>query len=283
MIVPIEQKKPPFWRSSYFEKMKLFSSFHLNPKHLDLYIEELLKFKTDIIQAYPSSITILAKHLDSHNKTYEGKLKSIITSSESLNRDDRALIEKVFKCKVFDWYGLFERVAAIANCEHGNYHVLTDYSYVEFEHIENDRYEIIGTNFNNTYQSLIRYKTGDIVTLDKQAQCPCKRPYPIVKNIEGRTSEYLIGEDGQKIHILNHIPKGVPGLLETQFVQNKAGEVEILVVIDKHAFNQTSETKLIQNTKDKLGHKMNVIINKVPQIARTKNGKFKQAICTVKS
>jgi hypothetical protein len=29
---------------------------------------------------------------------------------------------------VFDWYGQAERVAAIGTCEHGSYHVLTDYS-----------------------------------------------------------------------------------------------------------------------------------------------------------
>lgn len=282
MIVPMEQKEAPFWRYSWFENMIMLSSFHMTQQALPLYIKAMVDFGVDIIQAYPSSIVALAKYLESKNEYYPSNIKSVITSSESLSDDDRKVIEERFKCKVFDWYGLFERVAAIANCEHGRYHVLTDYSQVEFLEAGNGTHEIVGTNFNNSYFPLIRYKTGDHVVLSDEEQCPCGRFYPIIKRIEGRVGDYLLGEDGQKIHILNHIPKGIDGLLACQFVQHKAQEVEVWTVRDESIFGTLQENQLINNTKGRLGEKMNIIVKYVDALPRTKNGKIRQAVCNVK-
>lgn len=284
MIVPQEQKKGPFWRYSYFENMILLSSFHLAQKNLDGYLNAMQNYGVKAIQAYPSSIVTLAKHLESNDTYYQGTLKSIITSSESLSKEDKALVERRFKCTVFDWYGLFERVAAIASCEHGRYHILTDYAHVELlpaGKAENgrDRAEIVGTNFNNSLYPLVRYKTGDHVLLSDETSCPCGRVFPIIDSIEGRMGDYLIAEDGQKVHILNHIPKGVDGLIASQFIQDKKNEITILVVTDKNKFNNEQCSILTKNAKERLGKSISFKIQEVKSIPRTKNGKIRQAIC----
>lgn len=285
MIVPIEQKNAPFWRYSYFEDMILLSSYHMSQEAMPFYLEAMVKYGVNIIQAYPSSIVTLAKYLESNNLFYNGKLKSIMTSSESLSKEDKILIEERFKCTVFDWYGLFERVAAIASCEHGRYHILTDYSYVELQPNEGkdgiERAEIIGTNFNNHLYPLIRYKTGDHVLLSKEQKCPCGRVYPLVDSIEGRIGDYLMAANGQKIHILNHIPKGVCGLLATQFIQDCINEVTVLVVVDSKVYTILQERALINNVKERLGGEVSVKIQQVDSISRTNNGKVRQAICRV--
>lgn len=278
VIVPISQNKPPYWRFSWFEKMIMLSSFHMTKEALPLYIQKMADYKVDIIQAYPSSISTLAKYLESEGKYYPGKLKSIITSSETLTPEDRKVIEERFRCRVFDWYGLFERVAAIANCEHGRYHVLTDYSHVEFIDAGNGRHEVVGTNFNNLYYPLIRYRTGDHVILSEEKECPCGRIYPVIDRIEGRVGDYLIGENEQKVHILNHIPKGVKGLLACQFLQDRVDFIQAIVVINE-SFDNNQKQKLIQNIKDRLGNSICVEIKAVDSIPRTKNGKVRQAIC----
>lgn len=281
MVVPLEQKTGPFWRYSYFEQMILLSSFHMTQEAMAGYIEAMTQFGVDVIQAYPSSIVTLAKYLESKNEFYPDKLKAVITSSESLSEEDREIIEQRFKCRVFDWYGLFERVAAIANCEHGRYHLLTDYSQVEFLESDEGRHEIVGTNFNNRYFPLIRYKTGDHVVLSDESSCPCGRVYPIVKSIEGRVGDYLLGEDGQKVHILNHIPKGVEGLLACQFVQDQSDVIEAVVVVDEAQFDVYQQQILEKNIKERLGSSMQVLISKVDALPRTKNGKVRQAVCSI--
>lgn len=282
MIVPFQQKKSPFWRYSYFENMVMLSSYHMTPKALPQYLTTMIEYGVDIIQAYPSSILTLAKYLEVHDLYYQGTLKSIVTSSESLAADDKALIEKRFGCRVFDWYGLFERVAAIASCEQGNYHILTDYSHVELIDQGDGYHEIVGTNFNNSLFPLIRYKTGDFVALSKKEKCSCDRVFPIIDHIKGRVGDYLIAEDGQRVHILNHIPKGIAGLIATQFIQDSYKQIKVLVVVDSTIFVESEQMQLVTNVQDRLGKSINVSINVVESIPKTKNGKSRQAICTIK-
>ncbi len=282
MIVPIDQVKPPYWRYSYFENMIMLSSYHLSLDAMPTYIDAMVKFGVDIIQANTSSIVNLARYLESKDDYYPGKLKSIITSSETLFPEDRQVIEERFNSKVFDWYGLFERVAAIGTCEFGRYHVLTDYSYIEFLDSGNGLHEIVGTNFNNLYYPLIRYRTGDFVVLSEEASCPCGRIYPLIKSIEGRIGDYIVGENGRKIHILSSIPKDVKGIIMCQFLQNKLNHIEILVVPDKEKFDNSQILKLIKNTKFWVGESMNVEVKCVDLLQRGQNGKIRQAICNIK-
>ena len=281
MIVPFAQKEGPFWRYSTFENMIMLSSFHMTNEALPLYLKEMADYGVNIIQAYPSSILALAKYLDIHDNYYQGSLKSILTSSESLSIEDKQLIEKRFKCTVFDWYGLFERVAAIASCEHGNYHILDDYSHVELIDQGDGYHEIVGTNFNNSLFPLIRYKTGDFVALSTKGECPCGRVFPMIDHIKGRIGDYLVAEDGQKIHILNHIPKGIAGLIATQFTQDCPEEIKVLVVVEKSIFLAAQELQLIKNVQDRLGKSIKISIKIVDSIPKTKNGKSRQAICTI--
>ncbi|WP_119773700.1 exopolysaccharide biosynthesis protein VpsH [Vibrio cholerae] len=282
MVVPLSQKQGPFWRYSWFEQMIVLSSFHLTPQTMSSYLQAMVDFGVEVIQAYPSSIATLARYLEANQSYYPAKLKSIITSSESLSAEDRQVIETRFGCKVFDWYGLFERVAAIGQCEHGRYHLLSDYSHVELLAAGDGRYELVGTNFNNQYFPLIRYKTGDHVHLSENEACPCGRAFPVIERIEGRIGDYLVGEDGQKVHILNHIPKGIAGIMACQFVQSERGQIVVKVVADAEQFNQEQQKQLISNTQARLGSSLNVTIDIVPALERTANGKIRQAICTIK-
>ncbi|EKC3496032.1 exopolysaccharide biosynthesis protein VpsH [Vibrio cholerae] len=282
MVVPLSQKQGPFWRYSWFEQMIVLSSFHLTPKTMSSYLQAMVDFGVEVIQAYPSSIATLARYLEANQSYYPAKLKSIITSSESLSAEDRQVIETRFGCKVFDWYGLFERVVAIGQCEHGRYHLLSDYSHVELLAAGDGRYELVGTNFNNQYFPLIRYKTGDHVHLSENEACPCGRVFPVIERIEGRIGDYLVGEDGQKVHILNHIPKGIAGIMACQFVQSERGQIVVKVVADAEQFNQEQQKQLISNTQARLGSSLNVTIDIVSALERTANGKIRQAICTIK-
>ncbi|USD34505.1 MULTISPECIES: phenylacetate--CoA ligase family protein [Vibrio] len=283
MVVPLSQKEGPYWRYSIFENMIVMSSFHLTSDAIPSYLKAMEDYGVDIIQAYPSSIATLAKFLDSKDEYYKGQLKSIVTSSESLSDEDRQVIEKRFRCKVFDWYGLFERVAAIGSCEYGHYHLISDYSHVEFLQTEEGKHEIVGTNYNNALYPLVRYRTGDHVVLAENQRCSCGRTYPVIKKIEGRVGDYLLGEDGQKIHILNHIPKGVEGLISCQFVQDKAHLIKVLAVVDQTKFTVQQEQQLILNTQERVGQSLQVEVHQVSALPRTKNGKVRQAICSVES
>jgi phenylacetate-CoA ligase len=282
MVVPIDQRVGPFWRMNRAENNLMMSSYHLSESSAGKYIEALQRFSPRIIHAYPSSIAFLANWLTAHGSTYSGDfLKGIITSSETLVDKQKSLIEEAFGCRVFDWYGQFERVAAIGSCEHGNLHLISDYSFVELMPLPDGRQEIVGTGFNNHAVPLIRYRTGDFVDLDEeQPRCACGRAFPIVKMLVGREDSYITLPDGRKIGRLDHIFKNVHGVYESQIYQPKCDLVCLRVVAGPE-FNEVEERRLIEGARNRLGRDVTVQLERVDQIARTSTGKFVAVISDV--
>ena len=282
MIVPATTLKPPFWRLNRAENMLMLSSYHLSESAAADYVEALAVFDPVVIQAYPSSIGFLAGWMRSAGVRYRGRsLRGIVTSSESLSDDRRREIEGVFGCKVFDWYGQFERVAAIGTCEHGRYHLLSDYSFVEMLPAGDGLYELVGTGFNNFSMPLIRYRCGDLVRPAPATQrCSCGRSFPLIEQVIGRVDDAVKLTDGRSIGRLDHIFKDVEGILEAQIRQDRLDAITILVV-PFAGFSDRTRDRLQSNVRHRLGDATDVEIRLVDAIPRTGNGKFKGVVCNV--
>lgn len=273
IIVPIKRQKPPFWKYNQANNELLMSSYHLSNKTAKIFIDKIKHFNPQIIYAYPSAIYLLAQHFD--NLQEKIKIDAIFTSSEKLETEKREFIEKVFNCKIYDWYGQAERVAAISQCEGGAYHIIEDYSIVETVETENGL-ELVGTNLENYIMPLLRYRTGDIVELEESG-CPCGRHFRKISKIQGRKADYITTENGLKFVAFNHIPRGVDNLIELQFVQEKIGELTINITTNGR-FREEDRQKLIKNTLEHTDLNMNVIINEMDEIPRGANGKFESVV-----
>lgn len=278
-ITPVEQDAPPFWRTNSAEQMLMLSSFHLSESHCAAYVDAMAAFGPTVVQAYPSSIAFIAAWLDVQGREYPGPpLKGIVTSSEAISPDQVTCIERRFGCRVFDWYGQFERVAAIGTCEQGNRHLISDYSFVELQPSDDDpqQHEIIGTGFNNFSMPLIRYRTGDHVRLPAHgsAACACGRSFPVVERIVGREDD-LLELPGKRVvsRGLGYIIKDVPGIIASQIRQSRAGDIRILVV-SGHEFDAATRHKILQRARDRLGHDVALSIERVDEIERGRNGKY---------
>jgi phenylacetate-CoA ligase len=282
MIVPADQRKPPYWRLNRVENMLMLSSYHLSASAAPAYLEALARFDPTVIQAYPSSIGFLATWMRGDQCRYRGgSLRAIVTSSETLPDLLRKEIESAFGCRVFDWYGQFERVAAIGTCEHGRYHLLADYSYVEMLPAEDGLFELVGTGFNNLLMPLIRYRCGDLVRPAAAGQrCACGRSFPLIEQVIGRVDDPIKLYDGRSIGRLDHVFKGVEGLLEAQIRQDRLDAVTILVV-PSATFNERTREVLNSNFRQRLGDGPALEIRLVDAIPRTANGKFKGVVSNV--
>lgn len=282
MIVPADQGKPPYWRLNRAENMLMLSSYHLSASAAPAYLEALARFDPAVIQAYPSSIGFLATWMRGDQCRYRGgALRAIVTSSETLSDLLRKEIEGAFGCRVFDWYGQFERVAAIGTCEHGRYHLLSDYSYVEMLPHEEGLFELVGTGFNNLLMPLIRYRCGDLVRPAAAGQrCACGRSFPLIEQILGRVDDPIKLSDGRSIGRLDHVFKGVDGMLEAQIRQDRLDAVTILVV-PSATFNERTREVLSRNFRQRLGDGPALEIRLVDAIPRTRNGKFKGVVSNV--
>jgi len=245
------------------------------------YLDAIRHFQPRMIYAYPSAVYLLAEYvLRNRLQLGLGALRGVVTSSETLSAGQSSAIEKAFGCPVFDWYGLAERVVFIGTCGHGAYHLFEDYGYTELLPIDESRFQLVGTGFINNAMPLIRYRTGDVVELDEDQNCPCGSPFRKIKAIEGRMDDLVRLRDGTIIGRLDLIYKGLEGIREAQIVQNTYDDFTIRAILDDNC-NCNTLDRLRDNLYSRLGNNVRLVIERVPAIERTTTGKFAAVISHV--
>jgi phenylacetate-CoA ligase len=281
-IVPLGDKHSPYWRFDRADNMLMFSSYHLQETTVACFVDALERFNPRIIQAYPASIAFIARYLDSRNRQYRGSaLSGIVTSSETLYPEQRRIISKAFQCPVYDWYGQFERVAAIGTCEQGNYHIISDYGYCELLEQSDGSAQIVGTGFYNLLMPLIRYRTVDaVIPASSGYRCPCGRSFPVVEKILGREDDQLRTGDGRNHVAIDFIFSDIISIVEAQIIQDEIDHITIKVVPEK-SFGQRDARVLTSRAQERLGQDMRVTIETVEAIPRGRNNKFRGSICNV--
>ena len=273
-ICPVEQTEPPFWQYNPANNELIMSIYHLSPQSFPAYLEKIREFQPEVLYCYPSAGYLLAKLFQDSNENYA--VKYIFTSSESLEEPVRTFVEATFHCEIHDWYGQAERVAAIAQCRKGNYHIQEHYSWVELTE-NNDGYEIIGTTFHNRAMPLLRYRTHDTV-LPLETPCPCRSPYRAIRKIIGRPAAYLSAPDGRRIpNVQSLIMRDVDHILESQIYQDHISGFEIRLVTNGQ-FSEQDRQRLLQQAKRHTAPGMQIDIVEVPEIPRGPNGKFQSLI-----
>ncbi|WP_296943527.1 phenylacetate--CoA ligase family protein [uncultured Massilia sp.] len=267
-----------YWCRDWIGNMLMMSSYHLSGDTIGRYIDALERFDPVVIHAYPSSIAALAAWLNAAGRRYRGTaLRGVMTSSETLEPDVRAAVEKAFGTRVYDWYGQAERVAAIGTCERGSYHVLTDYSGVALLPTEREdgACELVGTTLNNAAMPLQRYRTGDTVIPHgpDEPPCPCGRAFPTVRAVVGRQEKIVTLPDGRLVARLDRIFQGHDRhLVEGQVLYRGAGEF-VLRVVATDGFTDADARALVDKFLLRVPG-VQVRVERVDAIPRGPNGKF---------
>lgn len=278
-IVPASQARPPFWRTNHPGRQIMFSAYHLNEQNAPSYIQCLRKHKVRWLHGYPSVLSLLASYISGLSLEPPQSVRIITTGAESLSVAQRKQIERAFNARVVEHYGQAEAVANISECENGNMHVDEDFSVVEFEEISTlpGQFRIIGTNLVNHAFPLLRYDTGDVATMDKQAVCDCGRPGRIVDQIDGRIEDYLVLPKGMKIGRLDHIFKDCVNIREAQIYQARDGQITFRIVKGIQ-YNEADERQLESEVRKWLGADVNFNIKYCDAITKTASGKLRLVV-----
>jgi len=284
IIVPPEQKSPPFWRYSYFQKNMLLSSYHLTDKNIPYYIDELAKFQPDYIDAYPSSLFSIARYAQNHSIDLKNITLGITTSAETLLPGQREVIESVFGIPITDQYGAAEMCVFVGQCKEGNYHIHSDYAILEFLREDGtaaepgEEAEILCTGLINPVMPLIRYRIGDRGIVSDR-KCKCGYPFPVMDKILGRMDDVIITPDGRKVSRFGAVLYGVP-VKEAQYMQKVVDSVIVRIVRDE-GFTSEIENIIHQRLKKRLGNKIKIHFEYINNIPRGAGGKLKTIISTL--
>lgn len=266
-------------------KELFLSSFHLSDVSLPEYAGMIKEFQPAAIRAYPSALAILTRYFKKASLSTVPGLKVILTSSESLLSEIRREAEEFWQCPVIDWYGNGERIAAIGECEHGSYHIQEDYSYVELEPTDSPRHRrIVGTTYYNLAMPLIRYDIQDIVTVhpeDDAGICSCGRAFRKISSIDGRIEGIVITPDRRYVGRLDAAFKYSPGIALAQIIQQQIDYITIKIVKGK-SFCDNDMERLNRELRLRLGEKIAIHYEFVPDIPRTSAGKLNFVISDVK-
>jgi phenylacetate-CoA ligase len=284
VIISQGQKYPPFWRRNYVWNQLYLSTFHLKDDTIPYYFDALKNAKVEYIEAYPSTIYILAQYLDQHNENFP--LKCISTSSETLLPIQREIIERRFQCKIHDAYSQSEGVMFSGECScHSGHHLFSEYGITEIVD-ENNRLlppnnpgKIIGTSLHNYGMPLLRYENGDVTSINKDKTCKCGRELPLIANITTKAEDIVVLPDGRLISasILTHPFKPMKNIIKSQIVQKELDTLEIKIV-KRSTYSKRDETILLTEFKKRLGSDINILIKYVEDIPLSANGKYRWVI-----
>ena len=177
------------------------NTFRMSPRHMAQYVQTMNDFRPEHITAYAESAVDLARFIERTGRQVHSP-KTLATSAGTLEPSMRALLERVFRCAVFNQYGSIE-VGGIANeCDrHEGLHVTMPGVIVEILRPDGtaaapgELGEIVLTSLFDYALPRIRYRIGDVGSWAERA-CSCGRSWPLLASVAGRISSTFVTADG---------------------------------------------------------------------------------------
>jgi phenylacetate-CoA ligase len=273
------------WEAAPLQNSIIFSSYHLTEDRLPVYLERMRKLRPRYIQAYPSSISIVAQFmLEKRLPPVEG-IRAVLCGSENLYPEQRKLIEEAFQCRVYSWYGQAEKVCLAGECEYDSkLHVFPEYGVTELIDQNGEAItapgkvgEIVATGFLSMSMPLIRYKTNDLAVWAEGYCKKCGRQYPMFERIEGRLQEFIVTGTNRLISMtaINMHSPVFDNVRQFRFYQEVPGKV-ILRIVPKGSYNREyDDMQITSELMKKLGDDVSLEIEVVSEIPRTVSGKHR--------
>ncbi len=258
---------------------KTFNSYDIGDKEIRDLIKILDKEPRAILRGYVLNIVDIATILKRLGLEYS--VQAISTTAEPLLDFHRRTIQDSFNCGIYDQYGCGEIGGVAYECnQHNGLHITEEH--VILENDENN--ELILTDLDNYSFPFIRYKNGDKAIISN-SPCKCGRKSKLISKIQGRTSDNVIGMNGNPIHwgYFHHLLIETKiatnrNMIKFQLVQKSTSKLRLNIVSEP--LTKTDKMKLSDIITNKLGP-VDLTIENVIDIPKDSNGKFRAIISDV--
>jgi phenylacetate-CoA ligase len=283
LVVPLSQRRPPFWVWNAPMHQLYMSSYHLAGDLAPFYLDALEKYQVKYILGYTSSLHSLA--LAAKEQKRKLRLELVLTNAEPLYAHQREPISEAFQCPVRETYGMAEAVVAASECEAGKLHLWPDAGFTEVLDWDSDRAvptgttgRIVATGLLDPDMPLVRYETGDSGVLDPDSgPCACGRTLPRLLRVDGRNDDMLWTKDGRRVGRLDPVFKAGLHIKEAQIVQQSLSRI-VVRLVPTTGYSEADERQVKAALIDRLGD-VAVSFETVDAIPRETNGKFRAVVC----
>jgi len=283
---------PETWRARFrnllLERTMYLDTMQMSPESVQAFAEEWRARRPAIIFGHSHSVYILAKFIDDL-QILGVRPRAVISTSMMLLPNERAVIERVFSCRVFNKYGCEEVGLIASECEvHDGMHVNEEHVIVECVDDEGRPVDngvpgnIVVTDLSNFGMPMIRYRIEDVAVMSAGA-CSCGRGSRRIQALVGRVADFLVRQDASLVAGVSLVERtltSIPGLDQMQIVQNQLDEIQISVVPGA-AYNEASRRALEDEFRQVFGESVRLEIRKVEAIPQEGNGKYRFSICKV--
>jgi phenylacetate-CoA ligase len=266
----------------------LLSAFELSPSKVDGFINQIRSIRPRMIFGYPSALAHIAHHAAQTGQQLDNLGISVaFVTSEMLYDDQRRAIAQAFGCPVANGYGARDAGFIAHECPSGGMHISAEELVVEIVDenggpVPQGRSgEVVVTHLGTSDFPFIRYRTGDIASLDTR-HCPCGRGLPLLRNIQGRTTDFVVARDGTVMHglALIYAVRDLPGVEQFKITQHDLDRTEVQLVVTS-AFSSDYEQKLVRDFKSRLGRSVDIELRRVDHIAPERSGKYQHVVSHV--
>ena len=281
LVTPVERRRPPFWVWNHGMHQLYMSSYHIRPASVGEYVEAMRRYRVRYLFGYPSAMHALACEILERN-IEAPRLEVAISNAEPLLGYQRNAIAAAFQCPVRDTYGQAEIVCGASECPQGSMHLWPEVGVTEWVHDEADEPvskgragRMICTALLSSHMPLIRYSMGDRSILSiEDRPCGCGRSLPRIRSFEGRTADLMLTPDGSPVGVLDTIFDVDMPIREAQIIQESLHSIRVRVVPGR-GFGDRHRHSLARGVRMRMGPNVEVPIETVESIPRTKAGKFR--------
>jgi len=221
----------------------------------------------------------------------QSSLEIGVFGAEPCSESMRNEIEEKWDILATDIYGLSEIIGpgVAQECEQkSGLHIFEDVFYPEIinpdsgEQVpEGEDGELVITTLTKTGSPLIRYRTRDIVSIER-GPCPCGRTSPRISKIKGRTDDMLIIRGinvfpSQIEHVLMGIEETEPHYqLVVTRRDNSLDEIEIQVEVTPEFFSD--EIKQLERLEDKIKAEMASVLSLSAKVRLVEPGTIERSM-----
>ncbi|WON72641.1 phenylacetate--CoA ligase family protein [Nitrosospira sp. Is2] len=269
-------------------RTRLLPAFEMSEEKLDRFLDEISATRPKMLFGYPSALSHIARHADARGRSMDDLgIRVAFVTSERLYDEQRQQIGKTFGCAVANGYGGRDAGFIAHECPQGGMHITAEDIIVEIVDQRGiplprgQAGEIVVTHLATGAYPFIRYRTGDIGVLDSKS-CSCGRGLPLLKEIQGRSTDFLVAKNGAVMHglALIYILRDLPQIRNFKITQESI-DLTCVSVVSDDGLGSELVGNIVQGFKARLGQEVEILVKEVKEIPSEKSGKFRYVVSKV--
>lgn len=263
----------------------LLPAFQMSELKMDIYLEGIRRVRPKMLFGYASALALLAGHAESRERDMTDLgIRVAFTTGETLLPDQRAVIERVFAAPVANGYGSRDAGFIAHQCPAGSLHLSAEHIVAELVDEaggpaeRGDTGEIVVTHLATRDFPFIRYRTGDMAVMGKEP-CPCGRGLPVLREVSGRSTDFVRTRSGNTMHALALIyeVRDKPGVRAFKFIQHEDLSLELLLAAGPE-LSGAIESEIRSGVLKRMGEGASITIRRVDTIPPEKSGKYRYVV-----